>query len=351
MTTPTGLAQDSASAAGAGQTHYRTCHLCEAMCGVALQVHGGRVVSVRGDKDDPLSRGYICPKAAALGDLQDDPDRLRHPLRRTAAGKGLAGYTRISWDEALAEVAERLPAIQAAHGNNAVAVYAGNPTVHNYSALLSWLFFVKSLRTRSRFSATSVDQLPHHLTSLLMFGHQLLLPIPDVDRTDFMLILGANPAVSNGSLMTAPGIAKRLTAIRERGGQVVLRIAHGEDHRRRVHALGADVAQEAQAVGGGHAQVEHHQVGLVLAQQADHRARVAGGGGHGHLAAMLQQVGQAVAAQRVVVDQHDLQARLSHGRLPRRRAWRCSRPAAPACRRPAALPRSTRRPCERPARP
>jgi len=220
MTTPTGLSEEGASTAG--QTHYRTCHLCEAMCGVALQVQGGRVVSVRGDKDDPLSRGYICPKAAALGDLHDDPDRLRHPLRRTAAGKGLAGYTRISWDEALAEVAERLPAIQAAHGRNAVAVYAGNPTVHNYSAMLSWLFFVKSLRTRSRFSATSVDQLPHHLTSLLMFGHQLLLPIPDVDRTDFMLILGANPAVSNGSLMTAPGIAKRLTAIRERGGQVVL---------------------------------------------------------------------------------------------------------------------------------
>lgn len=220
MTTASGLSEVSGSAGS--RTHYRTCHLCEAMCGVALQVDGGRVVSVRGDKQDPLSRGYICPKAAALGDLQDDPDRLRYPLRRTATGKGLAGYTRISWDEALAEVAERLPAIQAAHGNNAVAVYAGNPTVHNYSALLSWLFFTKSLKTRSRFSATSVDQLPHHLTALLMFGHQLLLPIPDVDRTDFMLILGANPAVSNGSLMSAPGIAKRLTAIRERGGQVVL---------------------------------------------------------------------------------------------------------------------------------
>ena len=116
MTTPTGPAEDSASAVG--QTHYRTCHLCEAMCGVAMQVHDGRVVSVRGDKDDPFSRGYICPKAAALGDLHDDPDRLRHPLRRTAVGKGLAGYTRISWDEALAEVAERLPAIQAAHGGS-----------------------------------------------------------------------------------------------------------------------------------------------------------------------------------------------------------------------------------------
>lgn len=204
------------------QTHYRTCHLCEAMCGVALQVDGGRVVSVRGDKDDPFSRGYICPKATALADVQDDPDRLRYPLRRTAAGKGLAGYTRISWDDALAEVAERLIRIQAQHGNNAVALYAGNPTVHNYGALLSWLSFTKALKTRSRFSATSVDQLPHHLTAFLMFGHQLLLPIPDVDRTDFMLILGANPAASNGSLMTAPGIGKRLTAIRERGGQVVL---------------------------------------------------------------------------------------------------------------------------------
>ena len=220
MSTLHGHAEDSADSGT--QTHYRNCHLCEAMCGVALKVKDGHVVSVRGDKDDPFSRGYICPKAAALADVHHDPDRLRYPLRRTAPGKGRAGYTRISWDEALSEVAERLASTQAQHGRNAVAVYAGNPTVHNYAALLSWLPFLKALKTRSRFSATSVDQLPHHLTAYLMFGHQLLLPVPDVDRTDFMLILGANPAASNGSLMTAPGIGKRLTAIRERGGQVVL---------------------------------------------------------------------------------------------------------------------------------
>jgi anaerobic selenocysteine-containing dehydrogenase len=187
------------------------------MCGVAIQVEGERIVSIRGDKDDPFSRGYICPKAAALADIQHDPDRLRHPLRRTPSG-----FVRIGWDEALAEVATRLTQIQAESGPNAVAVYAGNPTVHSYSAMLYWLPFIKALKTRSRFSATSVDQLPHHLCAFLMFGHQLLLPIPDVDRTDFMLILGGNPAVSNGSLMSAPGIGKRLLAIRERGGQVVL---------------------------------------------------------------------------------------------------------------------------------
>ncbi|MEO5731919.1 MAG: molybdopterin-dependent oxidoreductase, partial [Byssovorax sp.] len=198
--------------------HHRTCNLCEAMCGISIEVAGGKVASIRGDRSDPFSRGYICPKAAALADLHEDPDRLRHPVRRTASGS----FTRIGWDEAFDEVASRLRAVQAEHGKNAVGVYLGNPNVHNYGSILFGIPFFQALGTRNRFSATSVDQLPHQLAALVLFGHQLLLPVPDLDRTDFFLVLGANPAVSNGSLMTAPGAPKRIQAIRERGGKVVV---------------------------------------------------------------------------------------------------------------------------------
>jgi anaerobic selenocysteine-containing dehydrogenase len=198
-------------------THYRTCTLCEAMCGLVLETDGGRVVSTRGDAEDPFSRGHICPKGVALGDVHVDPDRLRQPMRRTSAG-----WRAISWDEALDEAAERLRAVQREHGRDAVAVYQGNPTVHNYGSLLYAPGFVRALGTRNRFSATSVDQLPHHVAAYHMFGHQLLIPIPDLDRTDFFLVLGANPAVSNGSLMSAPDAAGRIRAIRKRGGAVVV---------------------------------------------------------------------------------------------------------------------------------
>jgi anaerobic selenocysteine-containing dehydrogenase len=197
--------------------HYRTCNICEAICGVEITVEPFQRLNIRGDKDDPFSRGYICPKAVALQDIHYDKDRLKHPVRRTARG-----WERIGWNEAFAEVEQNLKRIRAQHGRNSLATYLGNPTVHNYAALLFAPPFIRSLRTRNRFSATSVDQLAHHLASFLMFGHQLLLPVPDVDRTQFFLILGANPAVSNGSLMTAPGMARRLEEIRRRGGKVIL---------------------------------------------------------------------------------------------------------------------------------
>ena len=197
--------------------HFRTCHLCEAMCGVEIRLRGDLIVSVRGDPEDPFSRGHICPKALGLKDVHEDPDRLRHPVKRAAGG-----WQRIGWDEAIDEVAAQVVAVQSAHGENAVAVYLGNPTVHSYSALMSSVVLSRALRTRNRYSATSVDQLPHHLASLLMFGHQFLLPIPDIDRTDFLLVLGANPVASNGSLMTAPDVAHRLKAIRARGGRIVV---------------------------------------------------------------------------------------------------------------------------------
>jgi anaerobic selenocysteine-containing dehydrogenase len=197
--------------------HYRACNLCEAICGIEISVQADQRLDIRGDKDDPFSRGYICPKAAALGDLHYDKDRLKHPVRRTRNG-----WQRIGWDEAFDEVTQNLGRIHAKFGRNSIATYLGNPTVHNYGALLFAPGFIRSLHTRNRFSATSVDQLAHHLAAYLMFGHQLLLPVPDLDRTDFFLILGANPAVSNGSLMTAPDVAQRLKEIRQRGGKVIL---------------------------------------------------------------------------------------------------------------------------------
>jgi len=197
--------------------HYRNCNLCEAICGIEITVQAGQHLDIRGDKDDPFSRGYICPKAVALQDLHYDKDRLKYPVRRTPHG-----WQRIGWDEAFDEVTENLKRIHARYGRNAIGTYLGNPTVHNYGAMLFAPGFIRSLHTRNRFSATSVDQLAHHLAAYFMFGHQLLLPVPDLDRTTLFLILGANPAVSNGSMMTAPGVGRRLQEIRQRGGKVIL---------------------------------------------------------------------------------------------------------------------------------
>ncbi len=198
-------------------THYGACNLCEAICGLEFKVQDGRILSVRGDDADPFSRGHVCPKAVALKDLHEDPDRLRKPVRRTAQG-----WQQIGWDEAYAEVAERLVALRQAHGSNSVAVYQGNPSVHNYGNLTHGQNFLGQLKSRNRYSATSVDQLPHQLVAYWMFGHQLLLPIPDIDRTQYFLVLGANPMASNGSLMTVPDFRGRLKELKARGGRMVV---------------------------------------------------------------------------------------------------------------------------------
>jgi anaerobic selenocysteine-containing dehydrogenase len=197
--------------------HYRACNLCEAMCGLAIEHAEGRVLAIRGDADDPLSRGFFCVKAQALQEVYDDPDRLRQPLRRRGGD-----WEEVGWEEALDEVAARLRAVQERYGRDAVAVYMGNPTVHDYGAMLGGALLEASLATASRFSASSVDQLPRMFVSRLLYGHQGLLPVPDVDRTAWFLILGANPLASNGSLMGAPGIGRRLAELRRRGGRAVV---------------------------------------------------------------------------------------------------------------------------------
>lgn len=199
------------------QQHFRTCHLCEAMCGVVIEHQDGEILSIKGDKSDPLSRGHICPKAVALQDLHEDPDRLRRPVKRVGRE-----WVEISWEEAYATIEENVKRIRAEHGAEALALYVGNPSAHTPAViLLPALIAALGLRSK-RFSATSVDQLPAMLASQQMLGHQVLFPVPDLDRTDFLLIVGGNPAASNGSLMSAGDPMGRIKAIRDRGGRVVV---------------------------------------------------------------------------------------------------------------------------------
>ena len=194
-----------------------SCNLCEAICGVLVTVENGRVTDIRGDESDPLSRGHICPKAVALRDLQEDPDRLTTPVRRTPDG-----WQELGWEAAYELVVGRLTDIQREHGRDSVGVYLGNPNVHSLGALTHLPTMIRQLRTRNRFSATSIDQLPHMLASYLLYGHQLMVAVPDIDRTSYLLMLGANPLASNGSMMTAPGFGRRLKELRKRGGKVVV---------------------------------------------------------------------------------------------------------------------------------
>ncbi len=196
---------------------YRACHLCEALCGIEIRSRGDEIVAVRGDAADPFSRGHVCPKAVALIDIHNDPDRLRGPVRRVDGR-----WEPIGWDEAFDLVAGRFAAIQREHGANALGVYLGNPNAHHVGSILNGPALLHALQTRNRFSATSVDQLPQHVVSHAMYGHLFMFPIPDVDHTAYWLILGANPIASNGSIMSVPDVGKRLKAIRDRGGKVVV---------------------------------------------------------------------------------------------------------------------------------
>src|SRR4051794_21079792 len=197
---------------------YTTCPLCEATCGLELQLaDDGRVERIRGDKDDVFSKGFICPKGGSMTALHEDPDRLRTPLVRRNGE-----FVEATLDEAFAEIDRRLAPILEQHGRNAVGVYLGNPSVHNLSFTLYGRVLLKALGTRNIFSASTVDQMPNQVSAGLMFGTFLSIPIPDIDRTDYMLMLGANPLASNGSLMTAPDYRGRMRALRDRGGKIVV---------------------------------------------------------------------------------------------------------------------------------
>jgi anaerobic selenocysteine-containing dehydrogenase len=211
------------------RTAFRTCPLCEATCGLELTLddHGG-VERVRGDRDDVFSHGYVCPKAVALKELHDDPDRLRTPLVRDAAGSLVPA----TWDEAFARCEQGLREVVARGGRDAVALYLGNPSVHNMSGPLYGRVLAKALGTRNVYSASTVDQLPKQLASGLMFGTGTTVAVPDLDRTDYLLVLGANPFASNGSLMTAPDARGRIAGIQARGGRVVV----GDPRRTRTAA-------------------------------------------------------------------------------------------------------------------
>jgi anaerobic selenocysteine-containing dehydrogenase len=196
---------------------YRTCPLCEATCGLELKLDGEEVISIRGDREDVFSRGFICPKGYALKELHSDPDRVGTPLIRRTDG----GFEPASWDEAFALIDRRLTPILA-EDRNAVGVYVGNPNAHNLSNLLYNRVLLRGLGSRNLYSASTVDQYPKQMAAALMFGTGTTVPVPDVDRTDYLLMLGANPLQSNGSLMTAPDIRGRLRAMRARGGKLVV---------------------------------------------------------------------------------------------------------------------------------
>ncbi len=203
------------------RTAIRSCPLCEAGCGLEITLKGSpgaeEVVRIRGDREDVFSHGFICPKGSTLKQLHEDPDRLHTPLVRRDGKLQPA-----TWDEAFGEIEARLLPIMEQHGRDAVAVYLGNPTVHLLAGLVYGRVLIKALGSNSIFSASTVDQRPKEISAGLMFGGSLTIPVPDIDRTDYLLMLGANPWASNGSLATAPDWPGRMTAIMERGGKVVV---------------------------------------------------------------------------------------------------------------------------------
>ena len=199
------------------RSSYRICPLCEACCGLEVRTRGDQVVGIRGAVNDVFSAGYICPKGYALKDLHEDPDRLRTPLVRRNGELVPA-----SWDEAFAEIEQRLLPILSAHGPDSVGLAVGNPSAHKFGLLLYFSRLAKALGTKNVFSASTLDQMPKQLSSGLMFGHWLSIAVPDIERSDFLLVIGANPVASNGSLWTVPDFRGKAKALRARGGRLVV---------------------------------------------------------------------------------------------------------------------------------
>ena len=199
------------------QTALRICPLCEATCGLTLTISDGRLTGARGDRDDVFSKGFICPKGASFAELDNDPDRLTRPLvRRDGA------LTEATWDEAFAAVAEGLGPVVGEHGGKSVGVYLGNPNAHTVAGALYPPVLIRALGTRQVFSASTLDQMPKHVALGLMFGSPVAFTVPDLDRTDYLVVIGANPLVSNGSVTTAADFPGKLRALRKRGGRLVV---------------------------------------------------------------------------------------------------------------------------------
>lgn len=203
------------------RTTLGVCNLCEAICGLELTIEGREVTAIRGNPADPLSRGYLCPKGVSLADVYADPDRLRRPVRRVGTGAD-ARWEEMDWDEAYELVASRLAAVVRDHGRDAVASYLGNPTAHTVGGATHGNELLRVIGSRNRFSASTVDQIPHQLVAWQLYGHQLMIPVADIDRTSFLLVIGANPMASNGSLMTVPDFPQRARDLRARGGRMVV---------------------------------------------------------------------------------------------------------------------------------
>ena len=198
-------------------THHRICPLCEACCGLEIKVEDHKVISVRGHEADVFSAGYICPKAVALKDLHEDPDRLRSPMVKR---NGV--HVAVTWDEAFAEIERRLPPLMAAHGRDAVGLVTGNPSAHKIGLLTYFPKLARGLGTKTVFSASSVDQIPKQLASGLMFGNWLSVAVPDIARSDLLIVIGANPLASNGSMWTVPDFRGKAKAMQARGGQLIV---------------------------------------------------------------------------------------------------------------------------------
>src|SRR5712692_7349968 len=196
---------------------YATCPLCEATCGLEIETRDREIISIRGDAQDVFSHGYLCPKAYSLKELHTDPDCIREPMVRRDDQ-----WISVSWDEAFTEIERGLMPILQEHGRDALAVYVGNPNAHNIASLLYLPALLQTAKTHNFFSASTVDQMPKHVAAGLMFGTLFSIPVPDLERTEYLLLLGANPLVSNGSLMTAPDMRGRLRRLRQRGGKIVV---------------------------------------------------------------------------------------------------------------------------------
>ncbi len=197
------------------QVHARTCHICEANCGVLVEVEGGEILSIKGNPDHVLSRGHICPKATAIADLQDDPDRLHKPVKKVDGE-----WQEIGWEQAFSEIAAKLIDIKGEGGKP--AMYLGNPSAHDYGITTQIGQLRRAVGVRNLYSASTLDQIPHHVVQYLMYGHVSLCPVPDIDRSQYLVIVGGNPVASNGSIWTVPDFKKRVKEMQTRDGKLVV---------------------------------------------------------------------------------------------------------------------------------